>query len=173
MSELKTNCFGITITFDDNNKSVGASITSDMLDDSVKDNEAFKASVDALEAITLAHFCAGIDITSPAYLEGIETAYEAIVNRLADLDDEEDDSGSDENTITIIKEREIQASASETITYEVNKDEWESALEDNDGDEEQALMQLQEALMVTRTDIDSEIDEVMQEFSCNVYAIDC
>ncbi|APE04098.1 hypothetical protein BM526_19205 (plasmid) [Alteromonas mediterranea] len=74
------------ITFDDNNKRA-ASITSDMLHDTDKDNEASKAAVGALEAIILAHFCAGIDITTPDYLEGIETAYLEIINRIADATD--------------------------------------------------------------------------------------
>jgi len=30
--------------------------------------------MDALESIILSHACAGIDVTTPAYLEGIETA---------------------------------------------------------------------------------------------------
>lgn len=167
MSEIKTKCFGITITFDDNNKQA-ASITSDMLDDTEKDNEAFKAAIDALEAITLAHFCSGIDITSPAYLEGIETAYEAITNRLAGGDDD----CEDENTLTIIKEREIHATATETVTYEVNKDEWQAALEDNDEDEEQALLQLQQESSAKRLDVEAEINECIQEHTCEVYSLD-
>ncbi len=39
------------------------------------------AAVDALESLILAHACAGIDVTSPAYVEGIETAVDAIANR--------------------------------------------------------------------------------------------
>lgn len=38
------------------------------------DNEAFDAAVHALESIILAHACAGVDVESPAYIEGIETA---------------------------------------------------------------------------------------------------
>ena len=37
-----------------------------------------------LESLVLGHACAGIDITSSAYLEGIETAVDAIVNQLRD-----------------------------------------------------------------------------------------
>ena len=136
-----------------------------MLDDTEKDNDAFKAAVDALEAIILAHFCAGIDITTPAYLEGIETAYIAIVNRLAGGEDD----CENENTLTIIKERNIHATASETITYEVNKDKWQAALEDNDDDEEQALLQLQLQTDAKRVDVEAEIDECIQEHDCNVY----
>lgn len=46
------------------------------------DANLYTAAIDALESLILAHACAGIDITSPAYLEGIETAVDAIVNNL-------------------------------------------------------------------------------------------
>ncbi len=39
-----------------------------------KDRQKFNDMMDALESIILAHAMAGIDITTPAYLEGIETA---------------------------------------------------------------------------------------------------
>jgi hypothetical protein len=42
----------------------------------------FNAAIDGLEALILAHACAGVDITSPAYIEGIETAADAIGNHL-------------------------------------------------------------------------------------------
>ena len=38
------------------------------------------ARVDGLESLILAHACAGVDVESPAYVEGIETAVEAITN---------------------------------------------------------------------------------------------
>jgi hypothetical protein len=38
------------------------------------------AALDALESLIVAHACAGIDVSSPAYVEGIETAYDAIDN---------------------------------------------------------------------------------------------
>jgi hypothetical protein len=38
--------------------------------------------VNAIESLVLAHACAGIDIESPAYIEGIETAVEAASNKL-------------------------------------------------------------------------------------------
>jgi len=43
----------------------------------------FNAAIDALEAMILAHACVGIDVASPAYVEGIETAVEAIGNALS------------------------------------------------------------------------------------------
>jgi len=38
---------------------------------------AFNGAVDGIMSVVLAHACAGIDIESPAYLEGIETAIQA------------------------------------------------------------------------------------------------
>jgi hypothetical protein len=35
---------------------------------------------DAIESLILAHACAGVDISSPAYLEGVNTALDAISN---------------------------------------------------------------------------------------------
>jgi hypothetical protein len=40
----------------------------------------YRAAIDGLESLVLAHVCAGMDVQSPAYLEGIEGAVEAIVN---------------------------------------------------------------------------------------------
>ena len=39
-----------------------------------------RAAVDALESIILGHAIAGIDVASPAYMEGIETAQQALTN---------------------------------------------------------------------------------------------
>jgi hypothetical protein len=37
-------------------------------------------AIDAIESLILAHACAGIDVESPAYIEGINTTLEAISN---------------------------------------------------------------------------------------------
>lgn len=42
----------------------------------------FNACVDVMQSLVLAHYCAGVDVSSAAYLEGIETAYEAMCNHL-------------------------------------------------------------------------------------------
>lgn len=41
-----------------------------------------KMCFDALESLILAHFVAGVDVASPAYVEGIQTAVEAVVNNV-------------------------------------------------------------------------------------------
>ena len=38
--------------------------------------------IDGIESMILAHAIAGVDIESPAYLEGIETAVEAVANHI-------------------------------------------------------------------------------------------
>ena len=40
-------------------------------------------ALDAIEALVLAHAVAGVDVTTPAYQEGLETALDAVANYLA------------------------------------------------------------------------------------------
>jgi hypothetical protein len=42
-----------------------------------------KASIDGIERLILAHACAGVDVMSPAYIEGIETSVLTIMNQHA------------------------------------------------------------------------------------------
>jgi hypothetical protein len=42
----------------------------------------YNAAMDGIEALILAHACAGVDVRSPAYVEGIETAVEAVATHL-------------------------------------------------------------------------------------------
>lgn len=162
MKTLNTNCYGISISYDPSDKS-GASISSAMKEQDSPENKAFNAAVDGLESIILAHFCAGLDITSPAYLEGIEAAYQALGNNI-----DEDTIGED--VVTIQKSRRVNALADETIHYEINKTDWEAALAEH-GSEEMALYELQRQLKVTRSFCEAEIDEVNAEFEVDVVEI--
>jgi hypothetical protein len=56
------------------------SIVSDLRAAETPANRQYNAAIDSLEALVLAHACAGVE--SPAYVEGIETAVEAIANRV-------------------------------------------------------------------------------------------
>ena len=47
------------------------------------DNPEYGLAIDGLESLILAHACVGIDVSSPAYVEGIQTAVDAITNNLA------------------------------------------------------------------------------------------
>ena len=46
------------------------------------DNNDFNCAMDGIESMILAHAVAGIDVDSPAYIEGIETAVDACANNL-------------------------------------------------------------------------------------------
>lgn len=64
----------ITITADGG----GGAIASDMKEnEETPEDEMFNAAIDGIESMILAHAIAGVDVESPAYLEGIETAVQA------------------------------------------------------------------------------------------------
>ena len=81
-------CYGIKIRLDrrgGDQESVCGLITSDLRQTTSKRNAQSRkliAAIDVLEALILAHACAGVDVESPAYIEGIETAVDAIGNHL-------------------------------------------------------------------------------------------
>ena len=76
---LKLGVFGIEI----NSSVVGgeATIYSQMKEDCKTENELFNSAIDGVESMILAHHSSGIDVSSSIYIEGIETAYEAICNK--------------------------------------------------------------------------------------------
>jgi hypothetical protein len=76
---IRLAAFGITVTV---GAEGGGRIESSLHDDG-ESSEA-KAAIDGVEALILAHAVAGIDVNSPAYLEGVETAVESIWNRHRD-----------------------------------------------------------------------------------------
>ena len=67
---IDTGVYGIIV--------IGRTITSKLRGSN--DSPELLAAIDALESLILAHTCGGVDICSPAYLEGIETAVDAIGN---------------------------------------------------------------------------------------------
>ena len=77
-------CYGITICLDRDptSEDPGSGTITSNLRESADTAAArlFNAAIDGLEALILAHACAGIDVASPAYIEGIETAVQAINN---------------------------------------------------------------------------------------------
>jgi hypothetical protein len=80
MKTLNLHCFGITIQYQEESK-CSAYLSSDMKGCDIEDNTSFNSAIDGLESLILAHFCAGIRVDSPTYLEGIETSYESLLNR--------------------------------------------------------------------------------------------
>jgi hypothetical protein len=81
---IRLPCFGITLQMARSNttaKPGSGTITSDLKEPARTAADRFyNAAMDGLESLILAHACAGIDVTTPAYVEGIETAVEAIGN---------------------------------------------------------------------------------------------
>jgi hypothetical protein len=51
-------------------------------EDDMEERLDFNKRMDALESIILGHACAGIDIESPAYIEGIETSVQSCANNI-------------------------------------------------------------------------------------------
>jgi len=82
MIEIKLPCFNIAVHLSLPHS--GGFITSNLKKDIIDDedaNDRYIDMVDAIESMILAHACAGIDIESLAYIEGIETAVEACTNK--------------------------------------------------------------------------------------------
>ena len=77
MKTIKTNVFGITVYLDE---AGSGKLISDLRNGLDGSDAEYAAALEGLESLILAHACAGIDITTPAYLEGVETAVEAIAN---------------------------------------------------------------------------------------------
>ena len=57
----------------------GGSIATDWKTTAAEDVD-YNLAIDGIEALVLAHAIAGVDVESPAYLEGIETALDGAVN---------------------------------------------------------------------------------------------
>lgn len=111
MKKIKLPCFNIVVELDEKDPDnpdlyIGGNISSDLHEkcpvcgadncyrdcprkfneledeDEMEERLDFNKRMDALESIILAHACAGIDISSPAYVEGVETAVESCANNI-------------------------------------------------------------------------------------------
>jgi len=84
---IKLPCYGIEVILgspDPENPGayLSGSILSDLHDDVGPDDESYDAAIDAIESFIMSAACAGIDITTPAFIEAIETTVEAIGNNI-------------------------------------------------------------------------------------------
>ena len=89
--EIKLDCHGIVLNLLVNlnvgkdGKYDSGTIISDLHDlDIYDDGEEYLTDmlgIDAIESLILAHAVAGVDVTTPAYIEGIETAIDKIINQ--------------------------------------------------------------------------------------------
>lgn len=81
---IRLPCFRIEIRLirkDSPEEPGEGTITSDLRDTgNAIESWRYNAAIDSLESLILSHACAGVDVESPAYVEGIETAVEAIAN---------------------------------------------------------------------------------------------
>ena len=79
MKTIKLPVFGIIVDLTGDG---GGSISSTDLKTVHNDeeDELYNAAMDGIESMILAHVLAGVDIESPSYLEGIETAVNACAN---------------------------------------------------------------------------------------------
>jgi len=88
MKTISLPCYNITVKLNNPDGHIKCAfdqgaITSDLHETAANypiTADEYDASVNAIESLILAHAVAGIDIESPAYIEGIETAVEAILN---------------------------------------------------------------------------------------------
>ena len=87
MKTIKLPLYNIIIKFDEENKTWY--LTSDILGEFSDDNDKylnpedyreFRGLLDGIESLILALVCAGVDIETPEFLEGIETTIETIGN---------------------------------------------------------------------------------------------
>lgn len=56
----------------------GAIVTNLHTNDMIEEDVAYNSAIDGLESLILAHHCEGIEVDSPIYIKGIETAIDAI-----------------------------------------------------------------------------------------------
>lgn len=59
----------------------GGTIISVLKDRDLTPDHPFNVSMDVIESTVLAHACAGVDVNSTDYLEGLETVVDQVVNR--------------------------------------------------------------------------------------------
>ena len=81
--KIQLPCHGITLTLareNDVEEPGSGTIVSDLHTAKTAANRQYNAAVDGLESLILAHACAGVNVESPAYVEGIETAVDAVAN---------------------------------------------------------------------------------------------
>lgn len=81
---IELPCFNIVVTLDGDVGLITDSLHEElhpenagMGDGEYESAAAYNNSIDGITSLILAHACAGIDIETPAYIEGIETAVEA------------------------------------------------------------------------------------------------
>lgn len=88
MKTIKIPTWGIVIDIelDEENRPIGGNITSDLhedfedIEEPTTEELQYDACIDAIESLVLAHAMAEIDVTTPQYIQGLETAINACAN---------------------------------------------------------------------------------------------
>jgi stage V sporulation protein SpoVS len=79
--EYNLPCYGITVRIDEYGMGAIESTLRENLMCDIQD-VAGSAAGDAVEALILAHACAGVDIEAQSYVIGLERGMEAIANNM-------------------------------------------------------------------------------------------
>jgi hypothetical protein len=75
MKTIKLSVFGIIINLTgDGGGAISSTDLKTLHND--EEDELYNSAMDGIESMILGHAIAGVDVESPAYLEGIETAVE-------------------------------------------------------------------------------------------------
>lgn len=159
MKTLELNCYGITIQNADDIAQASIS-SSEMYREQYACNETFNSAVNMLLETVLNHHKAGLDIQSPAYLEGVESTYQTISDTHCKTDILDDE-------IVLTRTRTVECTGIETVEYKVNKSDWIEALS-NAENEEEALENLLCSGVVTRLIDETESTEVHESFSVEI-----
>lgn len=87
MKTVRLPCYGIVVKLGSRDRTSfrvrykGGNLTSNLKEHGDgPDVELFNNAIEMLHSLVLAHACAGIDVKSPAYVEGVETAVESLLN---------------------------------------------------------------------------------------------
>lgn len=78
MKEFNLPCFGIKVMVVNGSGSITS--TDLKTKHNNEEDELYNTAMDGIETLILAHACAGIDINTPEYIEGIKIAVNACVN---------------------------------------------------------------------------------------------
>ena len=155
-------CFGITITQDAGDREK-ATISSSMIESHTSNYTPHERSIKAIETMILEHFIAGIDVSEPGYLTGIEATFEGAMKEA----DDTVEVSTPEGKLLLTLSRRITASVDEEIDYLVDEKEYRKALQDGEKPTE-ALQLLKNEGNTQRVRYEAEVSEVHSEFESSV-----
>lgn len=142
--------------------SSSASVTSSYY----KDCEGIPGGfVDGIESMILGQFCAGVDVTSPEYCEGILSALQAAVNGLCDckcVPCLKENAEVDEKVL-IHRSRRAHAIINESSVYSADSKEYQKTMEDSGDDIDHVFETFMSNSRIEKLDSDSDVIEIVAE----------